>query len=177
MHATIFGNVVSIVGRMYGRRAEYDKKVETQYIESTQHDPLQVLDLEYFARLHKLPKDVRQRLVSWSSMSLSRKISSEYTKPEFSKHSSHASYCLLLPSSIITQDGWPPSDKVVLQSRPGQQGGVGEGWWQILDPGGVSGRPPGRDILPPLQGTTWSTTFWLSLLQLQVHLQDGQKIK
>ena len=28
MHATIFGNVVSIVGRMYGRRAEYDKKVK-----------------------------------------------------------------------------------------------------------------------------------------------------
>ena len=63
MHATIFGNVVSIVGRMYGRRAEYDKKVR-ENINSTQHHLLQVLDLEYFARLHKLPKDVRQRLIS-----------------------------------------------------------------------------------------------------------------
>ena len=32
MHATIFGNVVSIVGRMYGRRAEYDKKVQSHRI-------------------------------------------------------------------------------------------------------------------------------------------------
>ena len=63
MHATIFGNVVSIVGRMYGRRAEYDKKVR-ENISSTQQHLLQVLDLEYFARLHKLPKDVRQRLIS-----------------------------------------------------------------------------------------------------------------
>ena len=35
MHATIFGNVVSIVGRMYGRRAEYDKKVEKYQLDQT----------------------------------------------------------------------------------------------------------------------------------------------
>ena len=62
MHATIFGNVVSIVGRMYGRRAEYDKKVRSQRIYSSSSVNItKVLDLEYFARLHKLPKDVRQR--------------------------------------------------------------------------------------------------------------------
>ena len=44
MHATIFGNVASIVSRMYARRAEYDKKV---------------LDLEHFAKVHKLPKDIK----------------------------------------------------------------------------------------------------------------------
>ena len=46
MHATIFGNVASIVSRMYARRAEYDKKV---------------LDLERFAKVHKLPKELKQR--------------------------------------------------------------------------------------------------------------------
>ena len=46
MHATIFGNVASIVSRMYARRAEYDKKV---------------LDLEHFAKVHKLPKDIKHR--------------------------------------------------------------------------------------------------------------------
>ena len=51
MHATIFGNVASIVGRMYARRAEYDNKV---------------LDLEHFAKVHKLTKDIKHRyIVSW----------------------------------------------------------------------------------------------------------------
>ena len=46
MHATIFGNVASIVSRMYARRAEYDRKV---------------LDLEHFAAVHKLPREIRHR--------------------------------------------------------------------------------------------------------------------
>ena len=29
MHATIFGNVASIVGRIYTRRQEYDRKVNS----------------------------------------------------------------------------------------------------------------------------------------------------
>ena len=174
MHATIFGNVVSIVGRMYGRRAEYDKKVETQYwVDPTWPSPGPRLGILCKA------SQVAKRCSPKVSFLIINELEQEN---QFGIHKTRVFKAFepcqfLLPSSIITQDGWPPSDKVVLQSWPGQQGGVGEGWWQILDPGGVSGRPPGRDILPPLQGTTWSTTFWLSLLQLQVHLQDGQKIK
>ena len=46
MHATIFGNVASIISRMYSKRQEYDKKV---------------LDLEHFVKVHKLPKNLKQR--------------------------------------------------------------------------------------------------------------------
>ena len=46
MHATIFGNVASIISRMYSKRQEYDKKV---------------LDLEHFVSVHKLPKHLKQR--------------------------------------------------------------------------------------------------------------------
>ena len=56
MHATIFGNVAPIVGRMYARRAGYDKKV------ARPPDRLQVLDLEHFARIHQLPGEVRRRM-------------------------------------------------------------------------------------------------------------------
>ena len=69
MHATIFGNVASIVGRMYARRAEYDKKVIIIYpilppgILSFYLTLIigQVLDLEHFAKVHKLPREVKQR--------------------------------------------------------------------------------------------------------------------
>ena len=75
MHATIFGNVVSIVGRMYGRRAEYDKKVRSQRIYSSSSVNItKVLDLEYFARLHKLPKDVRQRSSYYSYENLTSQL-------------------------------------------------------------------------------------------------------
>ncbi|XP_023330518.1 potassium voltage-gated channel subfamily H member 8, partial [Eurytemora carolleeae] len=47
MHATIFGNVASIVGRIYVRRQEYDRKM---------------LDLDHFAKIHKIPKDIRHRM-------------------------------------------------------------------------------------------------------------------
>ena len=48
MHATIFGNVASIISRMYSKRQEYDRKV---------------LDLEHFIKVHKLPKHLKQRFV------------------------------------------------------------------------------------------------------------------
>ena len=46
MHATIFGNVATIISRMYSKRQEYDKKI---------------LDLEHFVSVHKLPKHLKQR--------------------------------------------------------------------------------------------------------------------
>ena len=48
MHATIFGNVASIISRMYSKRQEYDQKV---------------LALENFIKVHKLPKHLKQRFV------------------------------------------------------------------------------------------------------------------
>ena len=46
MHATIFGNVASIISRMYAKRQAYDQKV---------------IDLEKFVNVHKLPKHLKQR--------------------------------------------------------------------------------------------------------------------
>ena len=46
MHATIFGNVATIISRMYSKRQEYEMKV---------------LDLEHFVSVHKLPKHLKQR--------------------------------------------------------------------------------------------------------------------
>ena len=46
MHATIFGNVATIISRMYSKRHEYEMKV---------------LDLEHFVSVHKLPKNLKQR--------------------------------------------------------------------------------------------------------------------
>ena len=46
MHATIFGNVATIISRMYSKRQEYDKKI---------------LDLEHFVSVHKLPEHLKQR--------------------------------------------------------------------------------------------------------------------
>ena len=46
MHATIFGNVATIISRMYSKRQEYEMKV---------------LDLEHFISVHKLPKHLKQR--------------------------------------------------------------------------------------------------------------------
>ena len=48
MHATIFGNVATIISRMYSKRQEYEMKV---------------LDLEHFVSVHKLPKNLKQRWI------------------------------------------------------------------------------------------------------------------
>ena len=53
MHATIFGNVATIISRMYSKRQEYEMKV---------------LDLEHFVSVHKLPKNLKQRWIDMYAM-------------------------------------------------------------------------------------------------------------
>ena len=50
MHAVVFGNMSAIIQRMYSRRATYTTRSN---------------DLEDFSQLHRLPRELKQRMLEF----------------------------------------------------------------------------------------------------------------
>lgn len=50
MHAVVFGNVTAIIQRMYARRSQYQTRLR---------------DLKDFFKLHRVPKQLRQRMIDY----------------------------------------------------------------------------------------------------------------